>query len=413
MDVEIITIGDELLLGRTIDTNSAYIAHKISALGLNVRFKSSVGDDVAEIEEAIKLAVKRSGVVIATGGLGPTDDDNTKKAIVKVFQRRLVFDEKLLEDIRARYARRGIEMPAINQNQALLPSGSHIFKNKIGSAVGIGVIEKDFMFIALPGVPVEMRQIIDDEIIPFLKGKSLGRPLQMVTLRTNGIIESQLAEILSQDLKPESGVKLAYLPGESGVDLRVVGSGDKVEIVGESVRRLVSYIEKKVSKHIYGRDSDTLPSVIGQLLNDNDKTVAAAESCTGGMLGEMITTVSGSSKYFLGSIVAYANEIKERQLGVSKGLLEKHGAVSEECAVEMAVGCRRVFECDYALSITGISGPDGGSEDKPVGTTYIGLSSAHTNFARRFNFGVDRQTNRARACYAALELLRREILDID
>lgn len=413
MDVEIVTIGDELLLGKSVDTNSAFIADKISSLGLNVRFKSSVGDAVEEIEDAIKLAVKRAGIVITTGGLGPTDDDNTKKAIVKVFQRRLVFDEKLLEDIRSRYAKRGFEMPAINQNQALIPTGTQIFKNKIGSAVGIGIIESDFIFIALPGVPAEMKQIINDEIIPFLSGKNLGQPAEVITLRTNGIVESRLAEMLSDELKLEPGVKLAYLPTVSGVDLRIVANGSDDNAVKEKSQRLVTFIEKKVGNKIYGRNAETLQSIIGQLLKDNDKTIAVAESCTGGMLGEIITTVPGSSKYFLGGVAAYSNETKIKQLGISGELLDKYGAVSEECAIEMAFGCRKKFESDYALSITGISGPDGGTDEKPVGATYIGLCSTHNKVAKLFNFGIDRQTNRARACFTALEMLRREILDLD
>jgi len=412
MDVEILTVGDELLLGQTIDTNSAYIARKLSEFGLIPRFKSSVGDSVDEIEIAIKLAIKRAGLVIATGGLGPTDDDNTKKAIVKVFQRRLVLDDKILEDIRARYRKRGIEMPTINENQALIPSGSQMFKNTIGSAVGIGIIENNYIFIALPGVPTEMKMMMDEEIIPFLSNKKLGQPVKIITLKTNGFFESQLAEIIAPELKLEPGVKLAYLPSFSGVDLRIVAMGDEQTIANEQAQKVEAYIEKKIGKHVYGRNGDTLPSVVGQLLKDKNKTVATAESCTGGQLGEMITSISGSSSYYLGGVVAYSNEIKKAQLGVQGETLEKYGAVSAECVVEMAVGCRKSLKSDYALSITGIAGPEGGTKEKPVGTTFIGLSSAHNVFARHFNFGVEREMVRSRACYAALELLRREILEI-
>jgi len=411
-DIEIITIGDELLLGQTIDTNSAFIARQLSEIGLIPRFKSSVGDDVEEIENAFKLAIQRAELVVTTGGLGPTDDDNTKKAIVKVFRRRLVLDDKLLEDIRSRYKKRGIEMPLINQNQALIPSGSLTFKNKFGSAVGIGIIEKNSVFIALPGVPTEMKQMVEGEIIPFLKSKNLGRPVKMITLRTTGIFESQLAEIIADRLKLESGVKLAYLPSFSGVDLRVVAHGESEGVANEKAQKLAAFIEKKIARHIYGKDHDTLPSVIGKLLKDYNKTVATAESCTGGQLGEMITSISGSSNYYLGGFVAYSNDVKKAQLAVREETLEKHGAVSEECAFEMAAGCGKILKSDYTLSITGIAGPEGGTEDKPVGTTFIGLSSVHATYARSFNFGVDRETNRARACYAALEMLRREILDI-
>lgn len=412
MNVEILTIGDELLLGQTIDTNSAHIARKISEIGLIPTYKSSVGDSVEDIETAIKLATKRAGLVIATGGLGPTDDDNTKKAIIKVFQRRLVLDDKLLEDIRARYKKRGIEMPAINENQALIPTGSQIFKNKIGSAVGIGIIEPHSLFIALPGVPTEMKQMLDEEIIPYLLSKKLGQPVRIVTLKTNGLFESQVAEIIAPDLKLESGVKLAYLPAFSGVDLRVVAVSDEQIDADEKVQKIVDYIKQKIGKYVYGQDGDTLPSIMGQLLIKNKQTLSVAESCTGGQLGELITTVPGSSVYFLGGIIVYANEVKKTELGVSDKTLEKFGAVSEQCAIEMANGCRKAINSDYALSITGIAGPDGGTPEKPVGTTYIGLSSERHPFASRFNFGAQREMVRSRACYAALDMLRREILKI-
>lgn len=412
MDVEILTIGDELLLGQTVDTNSAYIALKLSEIGLIPKYKSSCGDNVDDIEKAIKLAVKRSHLVIATGGLGPTDDDNTKKAMVRAFQRRLVLDDKILGDIRARFKKRGIEMPTINENQALIPTGSEIFKNRLGSAVGIGIIENNFVFIALPGVPSEMKKMLDEEIISFLSGKNFQKPAAIVTIKTNGLFESQLAEIVAPELNLESGVRLAYLPGYSGVDLRIVALGPDNSIAQEKAQKVADYIERKVADYIYGRDNDTLPSVIGSLLKKKKRTIATAESCTGGELGEMITTVPGSSGYYLGGIVAYANDVKVKKLNVSQGTLDKHGAVSEECALEMADGCRKEFQSDYALSITGIAGPDGGTAEKPVGTTFIGYSSNQRSFARRCNLGLDREMIRARACYAALEILRRELLNI-
>ncbi|HEX2897085.1 MAG TPA: nicotinamide-nucleotide amidohydrolase family protein, partial [candidate division Zixibacteria bacterium] len=323
-----------------------------------------------------------------------------------------ILDDKILGDIRARYKKRGIEMPSINENQALIPTGSQIFKNRLGSAAGIGIIENNFTFIALPGVPVEMKKMMDEEIIPFLTGKNFQKPTAIFTLKTNGLFESQLAEIISPELNLESGVKLAYLPGYSGVDLRVVAVGADNRIAVEKARNVVEHIESRIADYIYGRDQDTLPSVIGTLLKKSKKTITTAESCTGGELGELITTVPGSSDYYLGGIVAYANDVKVKKLNVSQETLDRHGAVSEECALEMAAGCRREFQSDYALSITGIAGPDGGTVEKPVGTTFIGYSSDQKSFARHFNFGIDREMVRARACFAALEILRRELLNI-
>ncbi len=410
---EIITIGDELLLGETTDTNAGYIARKLSGIGLSVQFKSTVGDSLERIEETIRHSLKRAQVVITTGGLGPTDDDLTKKVLVKFFKRQLVLNEQLLEEIRERYHRRGLKMPAINEEQALLPNNSTIFKNDIGSAAGIGIIENDYYFISLPGVPTEMRHVLDNEVIPFLAKQNFGQDIKITTLRLNGIVESSLAEAISADLEIGTGVKLAYLPSESGVDLRIVATADSKEKAEDKASKLVKQIEKKVGRFVYGYDSDSLQSVTGQLLSDNDKLLAVAESCTGGKLGEIITSVPGSSKYFAGGIIAYSNEVKISELGVKKTTLNKYGAVSAETAIEMALGARKRFSADFALSITGVAGPGGGSDDKPVGLTFIGIATAQKSYAKEFNFGRDRETNRARASYAALELLRKDILDLE
>ena len=350
--------------------------------------------------------------MIATGGLGPTDDDITKKAIVKVFKRNLIFHEDILDDIRRRYAQRGIEMPAINQNQALLPQGALFFPNKTGSAVGICLSEEGRVFIALPGVPFEMEQILVDEVVPYLLKMNQGRAIKVVKLRTTGIVESKLAEMLKPEIRLEGGVRLAYLPHPGGVDLRVIAESDTSEEARERVNTLTRQLESVVGKYIYGRDNDTLEATVGQLLKDNDKSLAVAESCTAGQLGALIATIPGSSAYFVGGVIAYSNQVKIGHLHVNPEIIEKHGAVSEECAVAMAKGCRDAMESDYALSITGIAGPDGGTEEKPVGTTYIGLASAHSAYAKKFHFGTNRNVNRLRASYAALEMLRRDILDI-
>ncbi|HOP06599.1 MAG TPA: competence/damage-inducible protein A [candidate division Zixibacteria bacterium] len=412
MDVEIITIGDEIITGHIVDTNAAFIARQLTDIGLPVRYRTSVGDSVEAMDEAFRLAWRRARVTICTGGLGPTDDDITKKAIVKVFKRNLIFNEELLELLRKRWAARGIEMPAINQNQALLPQGALLFPNKIGSAVGICIAEEGRIFIALPGVPAEAEQIMVDEVVPYLKSLRQGHAIEVVRLRTTGIVESRLAEKLKDGLKLEPGVRLAYLPGYGGVDLRIIASADSSEEAQNKANDLARYVESKAGRYIYTRGDDNLEAVVGQLLRDNDKTLAVAESCTAGMLGSRVTAVAGASDYFLGGIIAYANEVKTERLGVDAGIIEEHGAVSEECALAMASGCRNLFGSDYALSITGIAGPEGGTEDKPVGTVYVGLSSAHHNLARRFNLGSTREINRTRSVYCALELLRRAILDL-
>jgi len=413
MDCEIITIGDELISGHREDTNSAFIARQLTRLGFNVKYKSSVGDSMSAMEEGFRLALQRAKVIITTGGLGPTDDDNTKKAIVKVFKRNLIFNEEILEDLKKRFAKRGLEMPAINQNQALLPQGATLFPNKYGSALGICISEKGRIFISLPGVPFEMKQIITDEVIPYLKELNHDQAIKVVSLKTIGVFESKLAELVTDGLRLKSNVKLAYLPSPSGIELRISATAEKEEEANEAVQKTIREMETRIGRYIFGQDDDSLEAVVGQLLIDNDRTLAIAESCTGGQLGMQLTATPGSSKYFLGGIISYSDDVKIQQLKVDKDIIEKNGAVSEECAMAMAKGCRKLFDSDYALSITGIAGPDGGTEEKPVGLTYIGLSSIHDTFAKEFNFGNLREINRTRAIYSALEMLRRNILDIE
>ncbi len=412
MKAEIIAIGDEVLLGHIVDTNSPFIARALSGLGLTIQGKTVVGDSVEAMEEAFRLALKRSQIVIVTGGLGPTDDDLTKRAIVKVFKRNLILNDEVLDTITQRFTARGLNMPALSQNQALLPQGAVFFPNRIGSAVGICIAEQGRVFIALPGVPVEMCQIMTDEVVPYLAKLNIAQAISVVTLRTTGAGESHLSELIAPDLKVENGVKLAYLPHFGSVDLRIVATAPQRAEADEKAARLARHVEKAVGNYVFGRGDETLAGVVGQLLKDNDKSLSVAESCTAGQLGMAITDVPGASAYFRGGLVAYDNDIKIAQLGVPEEVLARQGAVSEECATVMASGCRKLFKSDYALSVTGIAGPDGGTDDKPVGTTYIGFASAHAAYAKHFRFGTERQINRTRAVNAALELLRREILDL-
>ncbi len=412
MDVEIVTIGDEVVTGHTVDTNSSFIGRALTDIGLNVKYKTSVGDALDVMEEALRIALKRAQVVIATGGLGPTEDDMTKRAIVKVFKRNLIFHEDVLADIKERYRRRGIEMPAINQNQALLPQGARFFPNRFGSAVGICIAEEGRIFIALPGVPMEMRQLMTDEVVPYLKSLKGGQTLKVIKLRTTGIIESALSELISQNMKIDSTIRLGYLPSPCGVDLRIIAPGATEADAEEKAKSVAFQLNEVIGKYQYGRDEDSLESVIGALLTKRKEKLCVAESCTGGQLGMAITSVPGSSNYFVGGVLSYSNEVKLQQLGVDELILKQVGAVSEQCALAMAIGARKLFKTDYALAVTGIAGPDGGTEEKPVGVTFISLAAPKRTFARKFQFGSNREFNRSRAVYAALEMLRREILGI-
>ena len=412
MDVELISIGDEIITGHTIDTNSAYIAPRLAEIGLHVTYKTSVGDDLPRMEEVILRGLKRADIVIATGGLGPTDDDITKRAICRVFRRNLVFHEDILEDIKKRFEARGIKMPAINQNQALLPQGATFLTNKTGSALGIVIEEDGKIFASMPGVPREMRMMLDDELIPLLKSKVKSDFIKVIKLRTTGIMESSLAEKYISPLKIPDNIKFAYLPSYRGVDLRIISTGGTEEAAAEPAEKLAATIREKAGKYIYGEGEITLEETIGNLLRERKQTLATAESCTAGLLAGRITDIPGSSDYFDRGVVTYSNRSKTELLGVPEETIEKYGAVSKETAEAMALGIRRKAGVDYGVSVTGIAGPAGGTEEKPVGTVFIAVASADGVVSRKFSMARDREINRRRSVYAALEMLRRTILGI-
>jgi nicotinamide-nucleotide amidase len=410
MRAEIITIGDEIIQGEILDSNSAYIGDRLSGLGIEVAFKTSVGDDLKRITEAIKLSLERVDLVIATGGLGPTNDDLTKKGIVKAFKRNLVFHEDILKKVEEGFKKRGIEMPKINQNQALLPQGAKALSNQYGSAPGIFIQEGKRLFFALPGVPLEMKTIFENEILPFLKSKSSKKFTLQKVLRTTGIVESAIYEKIEPILKFKSPVKIGFLPGFSGVDL-------KLRIISESddlAHKIILEIEQKVreilNEYIYGIDQETLEEVLGKLLQNKKKTISVAESCTGGLIGAKFTNVSGSSNYFINGVITYSNEAKIELLKIPKEIIEKYGAVSEQVAILMAEGVKKISNTDYGLSATGIAGPTGGTEEKPIGLVYIGFAHENDSFAQKFIFGGDRQAIRERTAQAALNLARLFIL---
>ncbi len=316
MEVELISIGDEIISGHTVDTNSAYIAARLIENGFWINYKSAVGDDPRRMEEVIYQALKRADIVITTGGLGPTDDDTTKRAIVKVFRRNLIFNEEVLEDIKKRYAARGIKMPSINQNQALLPQGATYLANRVGSAVGIAIVEGGKIFVALPGVPHEMEIMTKEELIPFLLARVKPGFIKTIKLRTTGIIESAVAEKIAGVVKVPDSIHLAYLPWPGGVDLRIVSTGATKESADTAADLLAGQLRELVGSYIYGENDDTLEAVVGKLLRERKKTLAVAESCTGGLLAGQITSVPGSSDYFERGVVTYSNRSKIELLGV-------------------------------------------------------------------------------------------------
>ncbi len=419
MNSEIITIGDELLIGQIINTNQAYIAEQLNAIGVRVARMTTVGDDMQEILETFDVAWKRNNVVIVTGGLGPTHDDITKKAVCTFFDSDLVANEEIKIHIQELMKKWNRQWSPSYEEQTMFPRKARLVPNPVGTAGGMLFEEEGKYFYVLPGVPHEMKEMMDGTIIPYLATKVKDSVIRHLTLRTSGIPESTLANQLGdldeilQGAKPDdSRARLAFLPSPTGVRMRITvhGSDDT------SVEKLLSEVEQRirvrVQKYIYGTNLEELEETVGNLLIAKKLTIAVSESCTGGLVADRITDVSGSSNYFQQGLVTYSNPSKVDILGVPSLLLEQHGAVSREVAEAMASSIRRVARTDIGLSTTGIAGPTGATSTKPIGLVWIGYSDAESTFATRFQFGGDRRRVKERAAQAALELLRRKLLKI-
>lgn len=416
--IEIITIGDELLYGQILDTNAAFISDKVIEAGGQVVWRTTVGDDPETITEAIGRAMQRADMVVTTGGLGPTSDDVTKKAVCKYFKRPLIFNDKILKKIEKRFKERGLTMPAVNQNQALLPQGMEFVDNPIGSAVGIAIEDDEKLFVAIPGVPSEMEAMTRGWITEKIREKSTGIVTIHRKIRTVGIIESALYEKIADLIDPksltrkETRIGVAFLPSWKGVDLRLTATDRDEERGGREVAVLEAKINERIGKYVYGYDDDSLACKVGDMLREKHLTLAVAESCTGGLLGKMITDIPGSSDYFVGGITAYTNEMKMKLLSVPEIILEKYGAVSDECARYMAEGAVRNLGANIGVSITGIAGPSGGTDEKPVGLVYVAVAAGGKTGARERRFGKDRERNRERSAVMALDMIRRYLIAI-
>ncbi|HJQ21081.1 MAG TPA: competence/damage-inducible protein A [Gemmatimonadaceae bacterium] len=414
--VELLTIGDELLLGFTNDTNGAYLARRLAELGVALARRTSVGDTVDAIVAAIREALDRTGAVITTGGLGPTEDDMTRDAVAVAFGRALELDEAHMNWMRERWRKRfGRDMPESNRRQALLPMGARKLENRHGSAPG-AFIEDDRgrWLVMLPGVPREMRGMTEDTVIPLLRDRfagAAGNSIRSRTLRTTGIGESAIADRVEADatlrsLKGEGS--LAYLPGVDGTDLRITRSGPDVDAALERAARALYAV---IGEFVYGENTEDLAAVVLDLCRRKRVRVAVAESCTGGLLGARLTAIPGSSDVFVGGVIAYANDAKRDALGVTEADLRSHGAVSEEVVRAMAEGARNRFGADLALSITGIAGPDGGTAEKPVGLVWICAAYRDRFEPRKLQLWGDREEIRYRSAQAAMDLARRMLSD--
>ena len=412
MKVEVVTIGDELLLGFTIDTNAAHLARELASLGIEISRRTSVGDSADDIASAVREALDRSDGVITTGGLGPTSDDMTKPAIATLFGRGLYRDEEVIRSLEERWARMGRKgpIPESNFTQAMIPEGAVIIPNGHGSAPGIWLDDDHGRWVAmLPGVPREMRAMLSEQLLPRLEERVKATTVVMSwTLRTTGIAESALADLLGDLGRSVNGLSPAFLPSVEGVDIRLTSRGLPRS---DSIIRLeaaVSKLREVIGQHVYGEGTIDLAAVVLDMCRAEGIRIAVAESCTGGLLGARITAIPGSSDVFIGGALAYDNSTKIEMLGVEPVEIETHGAVSEAVAVAMARGVRRRLSADLGISITGIAGPGGGTPDKPVGTVWIALDGRVTG-ARGMRLIGNRAEIRQRSAQAALDFVRRQL----
>jgi nicotinamide-nucleotide amidase len=411
MRAEIISVGTELLLGQIVDTNAAYLGQTLAGLGIDLYYKSTVGDNEGRVIEALRRARERSDVIITSGGLGPTEDDLTKECIAKVFDEKLVMHEPSLEWIQSFFRRRGAEMVERNRKQALIYEHGSPIDNPNGTAPG-ALLEKDGkIVISLPGPPNEMKPMVQNHVVPLLLERLSGTRQYLVTrvLRFIGIGESTLDERV-QDLLAGTNPTVAPLAHTGEVHLRLGAKAPSVQEAEALIQPVEAEIRKRLGRYIYGIDGTNLEEAVVRQLIEAKRTLACAESCTGGMLGARLTSVSGSSAAFLGGIISYSNEVKERLLGVPVGTLREHGAVSAQTAEAMARGARERLGSDLAVSITGIAGPDGGTPEKPVGLVYIALADAKGADARENHFIGQREDIRRRASQVALQMVREKLL---
>ena len=408
---EIITIGDELLIGQTVDTNSAWMGMELSMRGIRVNRITSVSDRREEIIAALDESQGRVPLVLMTGGLGPTSDDITKQTLAEYFGTVLVMNQEVLAEVTARITRRNLEMNENNRRQALVPEKCRVLPNHAGTAPGM-LFEKDGkIIISMPGVPSEMKHIMQEHVLPLISTLAGSHTIIHRNIMTFGTFEAKLAERLeSFEKELPAMVKLAYLPPQGIIKLRLTGTGDDPELVQRTEEEQVRKLYSIIPEVIYAEDEVTLEETVGKLLFDNNLTVSTAESCTGGRIASMITTVPGSSAWFRGSVVAYDNSIKTGVLGVDPAIISRHGAVSEETGRAMAAGMRKLAATDYAVAVTGIAGPSGGTPEKPVGTVWIAVASARGIVAEKHRFADDRQVNISRSASTALNLLRKQII---
>ncbi len=424
MQSEIICVGTEILLGHIVNTNATYISQKLAEIGINLYYHTVVGDNPERLSSTIKNSLKRSDIVIATGGLGPTVDDITLETISKITHRPLILNRKELKRIKSRFSAIGVPMPKSNIRQAYIPKGAIAISNKMGTAPGL-IIEsgrterspRRKVLIALPGVPLELMPMMEDTVIPYLKNRFYsGGIIKSRTLRIVGLGESKVNEEVLDLLKMSGNVTVGIYAHPAQVDLKITARASDEYKAVYLINPVEEEIRKRLGNYIFGTDTDTLESVVAKLLRENNLTISVAESCTGGLLAKRLTDIPGSSAYFKMGIIAYSNEAKIERLKVPQEMLRRYGAVSSQVAIKMADAVRKSARTDIGISITGIAGPTGATKTKPVGLVYIAISKKTTGrtgvspvlpvVCKRFNFHGARDTIRFKATQSALDMLR-------
>lgn len=411
MNASILSIGDELLIGQTINTNASWIGNELNQLGYKIKYQLSISDSLDEIIHSLDYLSKQNDVIIITGGLGPTKDDITKTALCKYFGAELVLDTLAFNNLEKYYSERGRKLTETNISQAYIPNNAVSMQNSVGAAPGTFYDLNGKYYFSLPGVPKEMKAIFTESVLNILKLKieSSGETIYGNKLiYTTGIPESTLSDLLVEFEANNKQIKLAYLPSFKGVKLRIDTEGINLEEINIKINKAIVELKLILGDYFIDTENDILATVVNMLIEKNLK-ISVAESCTGGMLGQQLTTLPGSSNIFEGGIISYSNKIKKELLNVSEDILLDYGAVSEETAIQMALNCRNKFNTDYAISITGIAGPVGDDSNKPVGTVYIGLASKKEVKVEKHIFGKEREMNRELSCTYALKMLYNEI----
>jgi nicotinamide-nucleotide amidase len=407
---EIIAIGSELLTPHRVDSNSLYLTKQLNSIGIEVGVKVVAGDDEGCLEQVVKVAIGRSSLVIATGGLGPTEDDITKKVFARVLHRQMVLEEQILKDIKSRFLSRGLDMPANNARQALVPVGAQVLENPTGTAPGLWIEEGDCVVILLPGVPSEMKTIFETSCLAVLKQRSGNSRMFSKVLKTTGMAESQLDEKIAPIYTEYRNPVTTILASQGEVQIHLTGRGKTEKEAEILVNELSDKMELVLGEYIFSRGTESLEQIVGYYLLMRQKTLSIAESCTGGLISERMTRVPGSSEYFLCGVTCYSNQSKINLAEIPPLVIEMNGAVSPEVAKSLAEGIREKTGSNLGLGITGIAGPSGGSPEKPVGLVYIALATEATVACQKFQFGGDRERVRFWASQTALDMVRRSLI---